>query len=82
MDALADTQRLDQVLLDSYMVNCDGVSVLPGMRQQRPGLVPSTDGLSVLLELSEGVSTTPWSTCPQRVMSPVLRPWLICHLTW
>lgn len=51
LDALADTQRLDPVLLDSYMVKRNGVAILPGMQERKPGLVPSVEGLTELFEV-------------------------------
>jgi pilus assembly protein CpaE len=38
-DALASAQRLDPVLLETYMSHTHGVAVLPGLREFRPGLL-------------------------------------------
>lgn len=50
-DALSSASRLDSMLLETYMSQCDGIAVLPGLREFRPGRPPDPDALHRVLEV-------------------------------
>jgi pilus assembly protein CpaE len=51
-DALESSSRLDPVLLESYMSHSQGLSVLAGAKEFRPGQMPDGDALARMLEVA------------------------------
>lgn len=56
-DLLAESSRLDTVLLQTYMKDCHGFAVLPGLKEFLPGQVPGVDALATTLEVITQVYT-------------------------
>ena len=56
-DAFAESSRLDEVLLQTYVKDCHGFAVLPGLKDFLPGQMPGADALATTLEVITQVYT-------------------------
>ena len=56
-DAFAESSRLDEVLLQTYVKECHGFAVLPGLKEFLPGQMPGVDALATTLEVITQVYT-------------------------
>ncbi len=56
-DALAASSRLDNVLLQTYMKDCHGFAVLPGLKEFPPCQMPGVDALATIFEVASQVYT-------------------------
>ena len=56
-DAFAESSRLDEVLLQTYVKDCHGFALLPGLKDFLPGQMPGADALATTLEVITQVYT-------------------------